>query len=515
MFSCSIFNQVLTLDTFNIDYLIVGSGAAGLYAAWNASKYGSVALVTKTNLSESSSYWAQGGVAAVIQSDDSFEEHVDDTFQAGREAGNLEAIRILVEEGSKDVQQLIQLGMPFDKTGESFELALEGGHSKRRILHTNGAATGKALIDFLSELVRKTEGIEVIENAFVYNLNFGQSKNRCLGADIYLNQRKKQLRIQSKAVLLATGGYSGLYGRSTNPHTSTGDGLWLALQLGAVLKDLEFIQFHPTAYYSKEGTSFLISEALRGEGARLYNSSGERFMNAYSQKELAPRDVVAKEIHKQIEGSVDDYVKLDLRHLDQNRIRKGFPELISAIEKTGINISEESVPIAPAAHYCIGGIKTDLHGLTTIDGLYACGEVAATGVHGANRLASNSLLECLVFGRRAAVHAAENSWNIESKDDPATPIEPLIVDNQKEKNYTNIKSEISELLNHHAGILRSETGLTQAINRISSLKEEFQPDDKHLEYYELRIKGLMEISERILKGALERDESIGVHNRID
>lgn len=505
----------MKLDTLNIDYLIVGSGAAGLYAAWNASKYGSVALVTKSNLSESSSYWAQGGVAAVIQSDDSFDEHIQDTYKAGREVGNLEAIRILVEEGSKDIQQLIQLGMPFDKSGESFELALEGGHSKRRILHSNGAATGKALIDFLSELVQNTDGIEVIENAFVYNLNSGQYKNRCLGADIYLNQQKKQLRILSKAVLLATGGYSGLYGRSTNPHTSTGDGLWLALQLGAVLKDLEFIQFHPTAYYSKDGISFLISEALRGEGARLYNSSGERFMNAYSQKELAPRDVVAKEIHQQIESSVEDYVNLDLRHLDQNRIRERFSELISAIEKTGINISEKPVPVAPAAHYCIGGIETDLHGLTSVDGLYACGEVAATGVHGANRLASNSLLECLVFGRRAAVHAAENSWKFESKDDPVSPIEPLIVDNQQEKNYTVIKSEISELLNRHAGILRSKAGLTQAINRVRSLKEEMQQGGKRLEYYELRIKGLLFISERILKGALERDESIGVHNRID
>lgn len=505
----------MKIDTFNIDYLIVGSGAAGLYAAWNASKYGSVALVTKTNLSESSSYWAQGGVAAVIQSDDSFEEHIYDTFKAGREAGNLEAIQILVEEGSKDVQQLIKLGMAFDKSGESFELALEGGHSKRRILHANGAATGKALINFLSELVQKTDGIEVIENAFVYNLISGQSKNRCLGADIYLNQQKKQLRILSKAVLLATGGYSGLYGRSTNPHTSTGDGLWLGLQLGAILKDLEFIQFHPTAYYSKEGASFLISEALRGEGARLYNRSGERFMNAYGQKELAPRDVVAKEIHQQIESSDDDFVYLDLRHLDQDRIKERFTELISAIEKTGINISEESIPVAPAAHYCIGGIETDLHGLTSVDGLYACGEVATTGVHGANRLASNSLLECLVFGRRAAVHAAENSWNLGLEDDLRPPNEPLIVDHQQEKIYTAIKSEISELLNRNAGILRSKTGLTQAINRIGSMKEKIQPGGQRLEYYDLRTKGLLDISERILKGALERGESIGVHNRID
>lgn len=505
----------MKIDTINIDYLIVGSGAAGLYAAWNASKYGSVALVTKTNLSESSSYWAQGGVAAVIQSDDSFEEHISDTYKAGRETGNLEAIRILVEEGSKDVQQLIQLGMPFDKIGESFELALEGGHTKRRILHTNGAATGKALIDFLSELVQKTDDIEVIENAFVYNLISGQSKDCCLGADIYLNRQKKQLRILSKTVLLATGGYSGLYGRSTNPHTSTGDGLWLALQLGVVLRDLEFIQFHPTAYYSEDGVSFLISEALRGEGARLYNSSGERFMNAYDQKELAPRDVVAKEIHLQIESSVDDFVNLDLRHLDQDIIRERFSELISAIEKTGIDISEEAIPVAPAAHYCIGGIETDLHGLTSVDGLYACGEVAATGVHGANRLASNSLLECLVFGRRAAVHAAENCWNVESEDDPMPPVEPLTVDNQQEKNYIVIKSEISELLNRNAGILRSKTGLSQAINQIRSLKEEIQPGGQRLEYYDLRTKGLLDISELILKGALEREESIGVHNRID
>ncbi len=488
---------------------------AGLYAAWHASKYGSVVLVTKSDFSDSSSYWAQGGVAAVIHSEDSYQHHVEDTYQAGRKLGDLKAIRILVEEGAADVEKLIGLGMPFDKKGDTFELSLEGGHSKRRILHTNGAATGKALIDFLSQLIRKAPNIKVLEKAFVYNLDSDQSIGRCKGADIYLYQKKQLLRISAKAVILATGGYSGLYGRSTNPHTSTGDGLWLSLQQGTVLKDLEFIQFHPTAFYSKDGKSFLITEALRGEGARLYNQEGKRFMRGYAQKELAPRDVVSKEIWYQIKKSGTDFVYLDLRHLNGNYLRDKYPELISAIERSGIDIMENPIPVAPAAHYCIGGIETDLNGLTAVNGLYACGEVAATGVHGANRLASNSLLECLVFGRRSAEHAAGQDWDSTSKYNLQAKPEPLEIDDRNERIYTVIKNEISGLLNRHAGILRNKNDLIQSIQKINIMREQMKLQQNRFEYFTIKARGILDISEMIMNGALERDQSVGVHTRID
>ena len=507
----------MDINTFETDFLIVGSGAAGLYAALNASKHGSVTLITKSKLSESSSYWAQGGIAAVLYHNDTFKEHIEDTFRAGRETGNIEAIRILVEEGAKDVQHLIELGMPFDKSGGSFELGLEGGHSKSRILHTNGTATGKALIDFLSGRVQMSDQINVIENAFVYHLISDQSNGSCRGADLFLIDQKQQLRILSKSVILATGGYSGLYGRSTNPHTSIGDGLWLVLQLGAHLQDLEFIQFHPTAFYSAYGDTFLISEALRGAGAQLHSSSGERFMDRYPEKELAPRDIVAREIYYQLENSEEKCVYLDLRHLDQNHLREKYTDLIAVIEKTGINIAEESVPVAPAAHYCIGGIETDIFGRTNVDGLYACGEVAATGVHGANRLASNSLLECLVFGRRAAENAAkeqkEKDYSIEKS--ALSPLKPLKVDNSQERIYIENKRVVSELLNRSAGILRNKESLKRAINQIESMKKRVEADSNQFEYYALRRDGLLKVAELILKSALERDESIGVHTRSD
>lgn len=504
-------------NSYETDFLIVGSGAAGLYAALHASDHGSVTLVTKSKLSESSSYWAQGGIAAVLYHNDTIEDHFNDTYQAGRETGNSEAIRILVEEGPKDVQHLIDLGMLFDQSNGNVELALEGGHSQKRILHSNGASTGKALIDFLSGLVENKKQIKVIENAFVYQLISDSSDGSCRGADLFLIDQKQQLRILSNSVILATGGYSGLYGRSTNPHTSIGDGLWLALRSGAYLKDLEFIQFHPTAFYASDHEPFLISEALRGAGAYLRNSKGERFMDHYPEKELAPRDIVAQEIYNQLESSGDMCVQLDMRHLDQKYLREKYKGLIQAIEDKGINISRQCIPVAPAAHYCIGGIKTDLFGQTNVSRLYACGEVAATGVHGANRLASNSLLECLVFGRRAAVHAAQNyrAVNLQIKKPVEAPLKPLKIDRGIEKKYVETRTTVSELLNRYAGILRNKTGLISALDQIESMKMKIKPVSNQNEYYSLRRNGLLTIAGLILESSLAREKSIGVHARSD
>ncbi|MDR9408971.1 MAG: FAD-dependent oxidoreductase, partial [Balneolaceae bacterium] len=354
------------------DYLIIGSGVAGLNAAIEAAKHGEVLLVTKSTLDESSSYWAQGGVAAVLADTDSYEKHISDTLDAGRGYCDPEAVEILVREGADRVKELINNGMPFERTNGALNLGMEGGHSNRRILHANGAATGKALVDFLTSKIRENDQITITENVFVYDLI--SDDNRCFGALAYVYDEDKVVQIQSKVTVLATGGYSGLYTRSTNPHTSTGDGLWLALNHGAILKDLEFIQFHPTVFYSSKGDGFLISEAVRGEGGRLYNASGKRFMEKYPDLELSPRDVVSKEIFNQIAKQDKEFVYLDLTHLDSEKIRNRFPGLIQRIEDRGIDITKKGIPVAPAAHYCIGGIETGLDGETNIKGLYACGE---------------------------------------------------------------------------------------------------------------------------------------------
>lgn len=490
------------------DFLIIGSGAAGLHAALHACQYGSVTLLTKSKLTTSSSYWAQGGIAAVLTKADSFKSHKEDTLQAGRKYCNTTAVDLLVKEGAECVQDLISTGMPFDRQNGSFHLGLEGGHSNRRVLHANGAATGKALIEFLTQKVRQEPAIKVIEQAFVYQLL--TKDKQCVGAGAYQYKQGKELKIKSPTTILATGGYSGLYNRSTNPHTSTGDGLWLAYNAGAELQDLEFVQFHPTAFYDdKDGSGFLISEALRGEGARLYNQAGERFMEGYHQKELEPRDVVAQQIHAQIGQQELDYVFLDVTHLSVGNLSNHFPHLISRIENQGIDIEREGIPVAPAAHYCIGGVSTDLHGATAVDGLYACGEVAATGVHGANRLASNSILECLVFSKRAVRHATSQNQDLYASD----VAHSFRIDEQNRDAFSRIKDTVSTLLSTGAGINRNSTEMTKALQKLEKLKQNLFSDEK--EYYGIRARGVLRIAEFICRSADEREESRGVHRRSD
>lgn len=491
------------------DFLIVGSGVAGLNAALEAAKYGEVLLVTKTTLDESSSYWAQGGVAAVLTNSDSFDNHISDTLEAGRGYCNPKAVEILVKEGSERIRELIEKGMPFEKEDGHLNLGMEGGHSNRRILHAKGAATGKVMVDFLISVIRKMDQITVAENVFVYDLI--SEKNHCFGALGYLYKERKVVQIQSKATILATGGYSGLYTKTTNPHTSTGDGLWLALNHGAILKDLEFIQFHPTVFAGSAGEGFLLSEALRGEGARLLNTKGERFMESYPNGELSPRDVVSREIFKQISRQQENYVYLDFRHLNIRSIRERFPGLIKRIENRGLDISKQGIPVAPAAHYCIGGIETGLNGETNIEGLYACGEVAATGVHGANRLASNSLLECLVFSKRAVEHAKNMNKNPRLI---AMTHKPFTISDELEQPFMVQKKAVTSLLNRFAGIERDYSGLLNALDQISSeLKSPLYNQGN--EYYFLRMREMVSIAELIIVGALSRKESRGVHFRTD
>lgn len=494
-------------NTLTTDFLVIGSGAAGLNAAWHASQFGEVTLITKSSLETSSSYWAQGGIAAVLNSKDSFKSHKQDTLEAGRGLCNEDAVDILVNEGAGQVRDLIETGMSFDCSNGSLDLGLEGGHSNRRVLHANGAATGKALIDFFTTWVKRQANINIIEDTFVYELM--TSGEGCFGAKAYCYRDNQLLSVQSPATILATGGYSGLYQRSTNPHTSTGDGLWLGYSAGVELRDLEFIQFHPTAFYADDDSTFLISEAVRGEGAQLYNEAGQRFMEDHPQKELAPRDVVSQEIFRQIQEQESDHVYLDVRHLNIDKLRSHFPNLIHRIEEQGIDITQEGIPVAPAAHYCIGGITTDLDGQTSVSGLYACGEVAATEVHGANRLASNSLLECLVFSKRAVDHAVENRHALKAIPHSRN----FEVDSSHEKYFSELQQAVSEILSCHVGIQRNENGLKQALDVFQDLRLGIPTG--HNEYYALRSKGILKIAELITQSALQREESRGVHRRSD
>lgn len=492
-----------------MDFLIIGSGAAGLYAALQASKFGDVVILTKSSLSESSSYMAQGGIAAVLHPSDSFESHISDTCEAGRNYCDEEAVNILVREGARCVQELIDDGMKFDSHGGDLSFGLEGGHSNHRVLHSNGAATGKALVEFLVKKVSDSSNIRIIEHAFVFDLPV--MNNTCYGAEAYLYKKRKKLSVRSGSTILATGGYSALYNHSTNPHTSTGDGLWLGYNAGAVLRDLEFIQFHPTAFKGPAGDSFLISEAVRGEGARLYNSSGERFMDNFDRKELAPRDTVSQEIFRQLQNVKADHVYLSLQHLDIDEIKARFPGLIGRIEDQGIDLEKEGIPIAPAAHYCIGGIETDFDGSTSVNGLYACGEVAATGVHGANRLASNSLLECLVFARRAAEKGSRKNVFKEYYG----PESSFEIDECLAEAFQLLKNKVSTYLSRWIGIQREEEGLEKAKSKINDLRHTYIASRMVNEYYTLRSRGMVNLATLITESAILRKESRGVHARVD
>jgi len=385
-------------DSFRTDVAVVGAGAAGLYAALVAAAEGaSVALVSRSPLAQTASYWAQGGIAAALAEGDSPEQHAADTLAAGRESARASAVQALCDESAARVRDLQELGVQFDADrGGNLALGLEGGHSRRRVVHAGGAATGRRITRTLSALAATHERIEVLEPVAASALAT-DAEGSCVG----LTARRREggpLALSARAVILATGGMAALWQRTTNPRGAIGAGLSLAADAGALLADLEFMQFHPTALRLEgQRDGFLVTEAVRGEGALLYDSNGERFVD-----ELAPRDEVSLAIHNELERSGEPAVWLDMRTVQVER----FPNIAAALADVGLNPARDLLPVAPAAHYTMGGVATDLDGRSTVAGLYAIGESACTGLHGANRLASNSLAECLVFGRRAALAAA-------------------------------------------------------------------------------------------------------------
>ncbi|MFA9372248.1 MAG: L-aspartate oxidase [Labilibaculum antarcticum] len=490
------------------DYLVIGSGLAGLYSAYYASRFGKVAILTKSKLDVSNSYYAQGGIAAVTDPEDFPQYHLEDTLTAGRGLCDHIPVKILVNEGPDRIQDLIELGMQFDKENGQLALGLEGGHHRRRVLHAGGDSTGKETTLFLIDKVLNNDNIEVFENQMVFELLI--EDQICAGAKSYNILNNTNLLIEAKNTILASGGASAVYQRTTNPHTTVGDGINLAYKAGAEMADMEFIQFHPSSFYSEEGYTFLISEAVRGEGAYLLNSKRERFMLAiHPLAELAPRDIVARAIFDQMKQSQSNYVILSLKHLDKNKIKNRFPTITKNCEKSGVDMSQE-IRIAPAAHYMVGGIKTKLNGETNISRLYACGEVASSGVMGANRLASNSLLECLVFGKRAIDHAEASS---SVKKAFSLNKNEMHVNLKLEQLFLNHSNEIANEMNLKAGIVRNHKELSEVSSLIESIENSF-PFEPY-EYYSVRLQNLIRVCKLLTTAALSRKESRGGHYRED
>lgn len=489
------------------DYIIAGSGLAGLYAAYHAASYGKVALLTKSGITESNSYFAQGGIAAVTDEDDAPALHFEDTIIAGRGLCDYPAVDILVNEGPQRILELIGAGMHFDMEDGSLALGLEGGHHRKRILHAGGDATGRMVTSFMISKVINNPKIDIFENHSVIGIL--QENNRCYGVRTWNSVNQSEELYIAPNTFLTLGGTSAIYKRTTNPHTTIGDGLALAYNAGCEIADMEFIQFHPSAIYTDTEEAFLISEAVRGEGAHLINQNGERFMPAIHElAELAPRDIVAQSIYGQMRKYNQDFVWLSLKHLDPQMVKRRFPNIYEKCRELGIDMCDR-IPVAPAAHYMVGGVRTDLNGRTNIRNLYIFGELASSGIMGANRLASNSLIECLVFGKRA-IEAARKDNHLENIPQFSPQYH---CNNQYAAEYIRLKSDISKIMTVHAGIIRNARLLQEGLDQLQAL-ENGLPDETN-EYYTLISHNLITVARLIIRSALRRKESRGGHFRED
>ena len=496
---------------YHYDYIIVGSGLAGLYSSYRASRYGNVALITKSGIRESNSYFAQGGIAAVTDGEDATEFHFDDTIIAGRGLSDQEAVYVLVNEGPERIKELVEEGMEFDMQNGEFALGLEGGHHRRRILHAGGDVTGKKVTDFMIEKVSSSNKITIFENLSAVEILI--SNGVCCGIRTWDLIDNRERVFTSNNTILATGGASAVYANTTNPSTSVGDGVAIAYRAGCQVSDMEFIQFHPTAIYTEKDKSYLISEAVRGEGAYLINQKGGRFMTSiHENAELAPRDIVARSIYKQIKQQRDPFVHLSLSHLNCEKIKNRFPNIFAKCATLNIDMCNK-IPVAPAAHYMVGGVKTDLNGRSSVPNLFVCGELASTGVMGANRLASNSLLECLVFGYRAVeesvrVKTDNTKYILEQEFTPS-----LTIDKSREKEFRELSERVADILTSHAGIVRNEKLLHDGLFRLEMERIMYVRENN--EIYDLVGENLIIVAELIIKSALTRKESRGGHYRED
>lgn len=516
------------------DVLIIGSGIAGLFAAFKISEFADVIIVTKKEKAESNTNYAQGGIASVISQHDSFEKHIEDTLIAGAGLCRRESVEIMVKEGPERIKDLISIGTQFTKRDGDFDLAREGGHSMPRILHAKDF-TGKEIERALIEAVAQKKNIHVLENYVAIDLltehNLTDKKGlklenqNCWGAYLLNSINNQVVNITAKATLLATGGLGQVYLHTTNPKIATGDGFAMAYRAGVKLGNMEFIQFHPTALYGSanlpefDSRSFLISEAVRGFGGILRTKDGNEFMHKYdSRKELAPRDIVARAIDSELKKSGDEYVYLDITHKKAEEIIDHFPNIYNTCLKIGIDITKSMIPVVPAAHYACGGIVVDSDSRTSLRGLYACGEVSMTGVHGANRLASNSLLEAVVFAYRASKNIKEflSEYNTTLPEFPEWDDSGTLTQDEKVLITHTIK-EVKHTMWDYVGIVRSNERLRRAQKRISMLYEENEKLYKKTKIFQsiLEARNLIACAHVIIKSAQMRKESRGLHFNID
>ncbi|QXM07067.1 L-aspartate oxidase [Crassaminicella indica] len=492
------------------DVVIVGTGIAGLFTALNIDAKKRVIVLSKTRLDNNNSNLAQGGIAACVDKDDDFKSHYEDTLRAGAYYNRKETTKILIQEAPKNIKKLLEYGTNFDQDENGYlRVTREGGHSKRRILHVKDA-TGREVIRSLGEVIKNRKNIHVYENVFAIDVI--TNKNTVCGV-LAINEHGERIIYKSKAVVLATGGVGQIYKNTTNPAVTTGDGIAMAYRAGCVIDDMEFIQFHPTAMYSeKNGQKFLISEAVRGEGAILRNVKGEAFMKKYHKMaDLAPRDIVTRSIFTEKMLHNTPYVYLDITHKSPSFIKNRFPTIYERCLEEGIDMTKEYIPVSPVQHYIMGGIHIDIDGKTNIEGLYACGECACTGVHGANRLASNSLLEGLVFGNRVALSL---NHYISNTDERYLPVAANVqYKDCKEVDLENIKEKLQNTMDEYASIVRNQNGLKYALKEIERLSSQLLGCKESIKYYECM--NMCIVSMLIIKAALKRKESLGAHYRTD
>lgn len=518
--------KIKTYKNEQVEHLILGAGLSGLVLALKLSKLGHVLVLTKGKAFESNSYYAQGGIASVLGEDDTFEDHIRDTLVAGAGLCQEDIVRLVVEDGPRAIEELINLGVPFTKEsnadGGGYHLTREGGHSKRRVIHADDF-TGKAVITALHKAVRKNKNIEVREGQTVIDLITSDkvsksfSKNRCLGGYILDRESGGIYTIKSPYTYLCTGGHGKTYLYTSNPDSATGDGLAVGWRAGCRVVNLEFMQFHPTCLYSPEAKTFLISEAVRGEGGILKTHEGKEFMQDYHpMKSLAPRDIVARAIDSELKKSGENFVHLDVRHLGKTKIEKLFPHINKTCLQYGLDMSKEMIPVVPAAHYSCGGLAVNEKGETDVDGLFALGEVACTGLHGANRLASNSLLEGLVFADKV-FHSVENktlsltdieipSWK---SGDSISSDEQVVLSHNWD--------EIRRLMWNYVGVVRTDKRLKRALSRITAIRSELNTYYWNYKITNefLEVRNLSQVAWLTIRSALKRKESRGIHYTLD
>lgn len=499
--------HVDSLDKKEVDVLVIGTGVAGLFTAIKAAETKKVLMITKKSLTESNTRYAQGGIAAVISDEDSFAYHRQDTLIAGAGLCSEDAVDVLVQEGPGGIRDLIALGTQFDLENGELALTKEGAHSMRRILHAHGDATGAEIVRALSQKVLQHPNIEVWDDHFVIDLVTNDGE--CCGALVKRPDNDLML-VHSAATILCSGGAGQLYRYTTNPEIATGDGIAIAYRAGAVVQDMEFVQFHPTALCYPGAPRFLISEAVRGEGAVLRNIKGERFMEQYHpQLELAPRDIVARAIVSEMEQTKSTFVYIDFTHESSDVVKARFPTIYETCMQFGLDLSTDWIPVAPAAHYMMGGVKTDLHGETTVKRLFACGEVSSTGVHGANRLASNSLSEAIVFGRRIVgkVNCLEGR-----KELPAILMDARRTEQVKQP-IVEKRLKLQKIMVRNAGLKRDRLGLEKGYEELRRQLLLFDMQLTRREDFEFA--NLLTCAMLTMRGALIREESRGGHYRAD